>query len=162
MVAEMPKYGIKVETGRNNGLAFYNLLDIETKLSLYNVRFINITDDVLCFFGIVHAIKWKKESKSNLQIYTTNKTAYSFVKRIEVKHEIKDSVILSHISTCINYLANNYSGDKNVLIPLELVQLDGKEEQILKSDLRKWIKEQDNMPMPEITTLRRLERDFKL
>lgn len=160
MVTEFPKYGLAVKTVRDNynTPAFYQIINIETGLDLFHVKFVDISDDILCFFGIVHALKYRKETMSNLTVYSTSEKAVSMVKRIECKTSSKNEKILKHIETCIRWLANTYPGDK--IAPIEFVK--AAEENILKSDLKKWIAEQDKQPMPEITTLRRLERDFKL
>jgi hypothetical protein len=164
MVTEFPKYGFFIKTlyERYIMAGEYSIVDIETGVEITTVKFVNISYTTLCVFGIVHALKHRKETMSNLIVYSYSEEAVNMIKKIEIKfnnqQEARDNKIVTHAQTCLRWLSNNYSGDKT--IPLEYVKKA--EDTIKKSDLKKWIAKQRELPLQDITTLVNLEKDFKL
>jgi len=182
-----PTKGLAVDgaCSGNPGPGEYRGVDIETGEELFRIKFNFVTNNLMEFFAIVHALKYNKENgKKYAYIYSDSITAISWVKtgcqNTTLEKSDRTKNIHEFIATCNHWLANNTKSDN---LPLEKWDTTNwgeipadfgnkikvnknlpvkKEEYILKSDLKKFIEELYTDPLPDITTLSRLAGKFKI
>lgn len=81
---ELPRIGIVVDgstTGGNPGNTEYQGIDISTGKRMFGLKIGVTTNNVGEFVAIVHAIKYTRDNKINVPIYSDSVTAISWVKK---------------------------------------------------------------------------------
>lgn len=177
---QKPTKGIAVDGSclGNPGKGSYRAVDIETGKELFKIDFGLTTNNVMEFCGIVHSLKYNKENKLGLNVYSDSVVGIAWANSWEVNTSLKKNENEIHwkfINNCILWLANN-TKQNNVQvykwntkdwgeIPADFGNKKPKiinNEMILKSELLNFIKEEENKEFADITTLARLKQRFKL
>ena len=143
------------------------------------------------FCALVTAMKWRKDNKSNLYVYSDSQTARAWALSRNVNTSLPKNeqtvVMWKFIENCLLWLVNNTKVDnmpmskwdtanwgenpadfgyKNKLVVDNSIPVNtpaySKESYVSKDELRKWILNEEIQPLVDITTMARLKRDFKL
>lgn len=184
-----PTKGIVVDgaCSGNPGPGEYRGIDLETGKELFRQRFTCTTNNIMEFCGIVHALKWRKENNSDLQIYSDSIIGLAWAEKKKASTNLlmneKTGVMHQFIRNCELWLVNNTKNNMPINkwitkewgeIPADFgnkqkvaVTGAGIEDKALsnfieKKKLEEWIKREWNMEFADITTLSKLKRDFNI
>ena len=189
-----PVNGIVVDgaCSGNPGPGEYRGVDLESGEELFRVKFNFVTNNLMEFFAIVHALKYRKEKGLNSIIYSDSVTGLAWAKTgcnntsLEISERTKK--IHEFIGTCNRWLGNNTKSDS---LPIEkwdtvnwgeipadignkkpavkpLKEMNPIKEGLVvesgipKYELKEWIEEQWNEPLQDITTLAKLAKRFNI
>jgi ribonuclease HI len=117
-----PTYGIAVDgaCSGNPGPGEYRGVDLASGEELFRVKFNFVTNNLMEFFAIVHALKYRKEHGLNSIIYSDSVTGIAWAKtgcnNTSLEKSEKTSKIHEFIGTCNRWLGNNTKADN---LPIE-------------------------------------------
>lgn len=188
-----PTKGIVVDgaCSGNPGPGEYRAVDLETGKELFRQKFKSTTNNIMEFCGIVHALKWRKENSSDLQIYSDSVIGIAWVEKKKANSSLpmneSTGVMYTFIRNCEMWLLNNTKnnlpvnkwvtkewgeipadfgnkskGSTPVAFPRDSVEKEALENFIEKKKLEEWIKREWVMEFADITTLSKLKRDFNI
>lgn len=109
-VSVKPTKGIVVDgaCSGNPGPGEYRGVDLETGVELFRVKLNPVTNNLMEFFALVHAIKHIKEHKKHNTVYTDSQTAIAWAERKSVSTSLADNestkAIHTFIKRCISFL----------------------------------------------------------
>lgn len=186
---QKPTFGIAVDGSclGNPGPGEYRAVDLVDGKEFFRFKFKKTTNNVMEFFALVHALKFRKEHNANHEIYSDSQTAIAWVREGKCNTDlVKDE----DSKNCWDYihkyelwLVNNRPKGE---LPISKWRTDlwGENpadfgykfkkvvsqtsngtnlEKIEKSEIKKFIEEEyKNQIMPDITTLARLAKRFNI
>jgi ribonuclease HI len=108
-----PTKGIVVDgaCSGNPGPGEYRGINLETKEILFHQKFSMTTNNIMEFCGIVHAIKYSKEKKLDLHIYSDSVVALNWIDKKKTFSSLisneKTAIMHTFIRNCEKWLLEN-------------------------------------------------------